>query len=104
MRPTTVAQFVGQAHLFGPNKLLARAIASDRVPSMILWGPPGVGKTTLGRVLAAQTKHRFVPFSAVLGSVAELRIIVGEANEEGIAVRHPLDQRGVVLAGAPDAA
>ncbi len=82
VRPTTVAQFVGQAHLFGPNKLLARAIASDRIPSMILWGPPGVGKTTLGRVLAAQTKHRFVPFSAVLGSVAELRVIVGEAKEK----------------------
>jgi putative ATPase len=82
MRPTTVAAFVGQAHLFGPNKLLARALASDRIPSMILWGPPGVGKTTLGRILAAQTKHRFVPFSAVLGSVAELRVIVSDAKEK----------------------
>ena len=82
MRPRTVGEFVGQAHLFGPNKLLARAIATDRIPSMILWGPPGVGKTTLGRVLATQTKHRFVPFSAVLGSVAELRVIVGEAKEK----------------------
>jgi putative ATPase len=82
MRPQSVADFVGQAHLFGPNKILARALASDRIPSMILWGPPGVGKTTLGRILAAQTKHRFVPFSAVLGSVAELRTIVGEAKEK----------------------
>jgi putative ATPase len=82
MRPQSVADFVGQAHLFGPNKLLARALATDRIPSMILWGPPGVGKTTLGRILAAQTKHRFVPFSAVLGSVAELRTIVGEAKEK----------------------
>ena len=81
MRPQTVADFVGQAHLFGPNKLLARALATDRIPSMVLWGPPGVGKTTLGRILAAQTKHRFVPFSAVLGSVAELRTIVNEAKE-----------------------
>ncbi|MGO8994812.1 MAG: replication-associated recombination protein A [Polyangiaceae bacterium] len=82
MRPQSVADFVGQAHLFGPNKLLARALASDRIPSMILWGPPGVGKTTLGRILAAQTKHRFVPFSAVLGSVAELRTVVAEAKEK----------------------
>ncbi len=81
MRPQTVADFVGQAHLFGPNKILARALATDRIPSMILWGPPGVGKTTLGRILAAQTKHRFVPFSAVLGSVGELRTIVAEAKE-----------------------
>jgi putative ATPase len=82
MRPQSLAEFVGQTHLFGPNKLLARALAADRIPSMILWGPPGVGKTTLGRILAAQTKHRFVPFSAVLGSVAELRTIVGEAKEK----------------------
>jgi putative ATPase len=82
MRPTSVADFVGQAHLFGPNKILARALATDRIPSMILWGPPGVGKTTLGRILAAQTKHRFIPFSAVLGSVAELRIVVSEAKEK----------------------
>jgi putative ATPase len=82
MRPQSLAELVGQTHLFGPNKLLARALATDRIPSMILWGPPGVGKTTLGRILAAQTKHRFVPFSAVLGSVAELRTIVGEAKEK----------------------
>ncbi len=82
MRPRTLGEFVGQAHLFGPNKLLARALATDRIPSMILWGPPGVGKTTLGRILAAQTKHRFVPFSAVLGSVGELRTIVAEAKEK----------------------
>jgi putative ATPase len=82
MRPRTLAEVAGQAHLVGPGKLLARAIATDRIPSMVLWGPPGVGKTTLGKVLASQTKHRFVPFSAVLGSVAELRTIVGEAKEK----------------------
>jgi putative ATPase len=58
-----------------------QAIAQDRVRSMILWGPPGVGKTTLGRIVAERTKSRFVPFSAVLGSVAELRAIVSEARE-----------------------
>jgi putative ATPase len=82
MRPTTLAELAGQAHLVGPNRLLARALESDRIPSMILWGPPGVGKTTLGRVVAARTKSRFVPFSAVLGSVAELREIVREAKEK----------------------
>jgi putative ATPase len=81
MRPRTLEDFVGQTHLFGPNKLLTRAIASDRVPSLVLWGPPGVGKTTLGRIVAEQTKHHFVPFSAVLGSLADLRVIVGEAKE-----------------------
>ncbi len=82
MRPRSIADFVGQAHLVGPNKLLSRALASDRIPSMVLWGPPGVGKTTLGRILAEQTKHRFVAFSAVLGSIAELRLIVNEAKEK----------------------
>jgi putative ATPase len=81
MRPRTLADLVGQAHLFGSEKLLARAIASDRVPSMILWGPPGVGKTTLGRIVAEQTKAHFVPFSAVLGSVQDVRAIVADAKE-----------------------
>jgi putative ATPase len=81
MRPRTLQDLVGQAHLFGPEKLLARAIAHDRVPSMILWGPPGVGKTTLGRIVAEQTKAYFVPFSAVLGSVQDVRAIVADANE-----------------------
>jgi putative ATPase len=81
MRPRTLAELVGQTHLVGPNKLLAEAIAGDRIPSMILWGPPGVGKTTLGRILAEQTKADFVPFSAVLGNLAELRAIVAKAKE-----------------------
>ena len=81
MRPRTLAELVGQAHLVGPNKALANAIARDRVPSMILWGPPGVGKTTLGRILAEQTRAFFVLFSAVLGNLAELRAIVLAAKE-----------------------
>jgi putative ATPase len=81
MRPETLAELVGQTHLFGPNRLLAEAIASDRVPSMILWGPPGVGKTTLGRVIAEQTKAEYVAFSAVLGNLQELRAIVAAAKE-----------------------
>jgi len=81
MRPRTLAELVGQGHLVGPNKLLARAVAEDRVPSMILWGPPGIGKTTLGRILADQTRAYFVLFSAVLGNLAELRAIVAAAKE-----------------------
>jgi putative ATPase len=81
MRPSRIEDYVGQAHLVGAGKLLATAIEKDRVPSMILWGPPGVGKTTLGRVIAARTKSVFVPFSAVLGSIQELREIVAHARE-----------------------
>src|SRR5204862_406963 len=55
MRPTRAEDYVGQSHILAPGKLLANAIAQDRVPSMVLWGPPGVGKTTLGRVIAART-------------------------------------------------
>ena len=88
MRPRTLADVVGQRQILGTgggaatSKVLAGAIANDRVRSMVLWGPPGVGKTTIGRVVAAQTRSRFVPFSAVLGSVGELRVIVAEAREK----------------------
>jgi putative ATPase len=73
---------VGQPHLFEANRLLAQAVASDRVPSMILWGPPGVGKTTLGHVIAEQTAAEYVPFSAVLGNLQDLRAIVARAKEK----------------------
>jgi putative ATPase len=81
MRPRALADVVGQEHLLGKGKLLARAIAADRVPSMILWGPPGAGKTTLARVVAESTNACFVPFNAVLGGVPELRVILGEAKK-----------------------
>jgi putative ATPase len=81
MRPGSLADMVGQEHLLGEGKLLARAIAADRVPSMILWGPPGAGKTTLARVIAHTTNARFVPFNAVLGGIPELREILGEAKK-----------------------
>ncbi|HEY4014941.1 MAG TPA: AAA family ATPase [Polyangiaceae bacterium] len=81
MRPRTLSDLVGQSRLLGPNSLLAQAIEADRVRSMILWGPPGSGKTTLARVIAGATRSRFVPFSAVMGSVAELREIVAGARE-----------------------
>jgi putative ATPase len=82
MRPASLADVVGQGHLLGEGKLVARAIAADRVPSMILWGPPGSGKTTLARVIAHSTNARFVPFNAVLGGVPELREILAEAKKQ----------------------
>jgi putative ATPase len=81
MRPEALSDLVGQAHLFGPQSPLTQAIAHDRLRSMILWGPPGSGKTTLARVIAATTRFHFVPFSAVTGSVPELREVIGAARD-----------------------
>jgi putative ATPase len=81
MRPRAAEELLGQSHLVGGGKLLGTAIAADRIPSMILWGPPGVGKTTLGRIIAERTRSTFVPFSAVLGSLQDLRVVVAEAKE-----------------------
>src|SRR5579871_2575094 len=81
MRPRVLEEVVGQAQLLGPGSLLTQAIATDRLRSMILWGPPGSGKTTLALVIAAATRSHFVPFSAVLGSVGELREIVAAARD-----------------------
>ena len=82
MRPRTLDELVGQRHLIAPGKLLYEAIAHDRVPSMILWGPPGTGKTTLAQVVANETRAEFVSFSAVLGGVPELREILKAAAEK----------------------
>jgi putative ATPase len=81
MRPHALADVVGQRRLLTPGSLLTQAIEADRVRSMVLWGPPGSGKTTLAQVIAAATKSHFVPFSAVLGSVGELREIVAAARD-----------------------
>ncbi len=81
MRPLTLSEVVGQQHLLTPGAPLARAIEQDRIPSMILWGDPGCGKTTLAHVISRSTKAEFVPFNAVLGGVAELRKVVAAAAE-----------------------
>jgi len=82
MRPNRLEDVVGQEHLLGDGHILARAIRSDRIPSMILWGPPGTGKTSLAHVIANETNSIFVPFSAVLGGVPELRKIIAAAKEQ----------------------
>lgn len=81
MRPTKLSEVLGQDHLLGPGRWLRRALDADAFPSLILWGPPGVGKTTIARVLSATTERLFVPFSAVLGGVPELRALLAEADE-----------------------
>lgn len=81
MRPRTLDDLVGQERLLGEKGPLRRAIEADRLPSLILFGPPGAGKTTIARLLAERGKARFVPFSAVLQGVPELREILDEARE-----------------------
>ncbi|MGI8588076.1 MAG: replication-associated recombination protein A [Chloroflexia bacterium] len=81
MRPRTLDEIVGQGHLLAPGRALRRGIEADRAGSLILWGPPGSGKTTLARVIATTTKAHFAAVSAVAAGVADLRKIVREAQE-----------------------
>jgi putative ATPase len=82
MRPRALDQVVGQQHLLGEGKVLRRLIETDQLTSVIFWGPPGTGKTTLAQVIAATTSCRFAAFSAVLQGVKEVRDIVAKAQEE----------------------
>jgi putative ATPase len=92
MRPTVLDDFVGQAHLVGPGKLLRLMYEESRVASLILWGPPGVGKTTLARLLAQKALAEFVEFSAVLAGIKDVREVVAGAES-----RRRLGGRGTVL-------
>ncbi|MDD2310600.1 MAG: replication-associated recombination protein A [Desulfuromonadaceae bacterium] len=80
MRPRTVAEFSGQEHLLGEGRILRRMIETDSLASLILWGPPGCGKTTLAHIIAAETKSHFIFFSAILSGVKEIREIFREAE------------------------
>ena len=80
MRPRTLDEYVGQTHLMGAESLLRRAIEADQLFSMIFWGPPGSGKTTLARIIAGAIQSHFASFSAVLSGVKEIRAVVDEAR------------------------
>jgi len=82
VRPNSLKTFVGQKHLLGKGKLIQAAIESDRIFSMILWGPPGCGKTTLARIIARETQSHFVHFSAVLSGVKEIRSVIKIAKDQ----------------------
>ena len=81
LRPETLDEFVGQEHLVAPGKILYRLIESDTITSMIFWGPPGVGKTTLARIIAGHTRSAFIDFSAVTSGIREIRSVMKNAEE-----------------------
>lgn len=81
LRPETLEDYLGQEHLIGDDAILSRAIRSDNVPSMILWGPPGVGKTTLAYIISKQLKRKFYTLSAVSSGVKDVREVISKAKE-----------------------
>lgn len=81
LRPRTLEEFVGQKHLLGKGKVLYNLIRNDQVTSMIFWGPPGVGKTTLAKIIANTTQSRFITFSAVTSGIKEIRLVMQEAEQ-----------------------
>ena len=89
MRPASFDEFVGQAHILGEDRVLRRAITADRLPSILFWGPPGSGKTTLARLIATATRAHFEPVSAVSAGVADLRKAVAGAQERRAFYQQP---------------
>ena len=93
LRPETLEEYVGQQHLIGPGKILRLLIERDQVSSMIFWGPPGVGKTTLARIIARRTRAEFVEFSAVTSGIREVKEVMSRAEEN-----RRLGQRTILFA------
>ena len=81
MRPENLEDYIGQKHLLGEGKVLRQILQKDQVSSMIFWGPPGVGKTTLAGIIAGQTKADFINFSAVTSGIKEIKEVMKEAEE-----------------------
>jgi putative ATPase len=93
MRPRSLAEFIGQAEILAPGKPLREAIERDLLQSIILWGPPGTGKTTLARIIAEMTRARFVAFSAVLAGIKEIRDVMAAAER----IRQAMGRRTIVF-------
>ena len=88
MRPKDLTEFVGQTHLIGEGKILRKMIEKDNISSMIFWGPPGVGKTTLARIIAHETKSKFIIFSAVTSGIKEIKKVMEEAqNSKALGIK-----------------
>ena len=81
LRPETIEEYVGQEHLLGRGRVLRRMIEQDRISSMIFWGPPGVGKTTLAQIIARMTQSAFINFSAVTSGIKEIRVVMEKAEK-----------------------